>query len=167
MIPQISIPASIAGFELLSPRWDLGFEYAEFQHTEGLWYSNNGYAEGYSQEHWLIGHPLGGSGESFTTLVRVRPSGWGLQAELQGKLATWGMLNRTPGTGERHSLGLTISRTHQVWTENNDAPTAPLFWEITAEWNREKADPMGFSNNPPANSEVERDWWRIIFKIGI
>lgn len=162
VIPQISIPASIAGFELLSPRWDLGFEYAEFQHTKVLWYSNGGYTEGYSHEQWLMAHPLGGSGESFMALVRIRPAGWGYQGELQGKLSSWGMPGKTPGTGERHSLGLTFARMPRGKT-----PSSPLLWEITVEWNREKADPFAYSYNPPVDSETSRDWWRIIFKVGI
>jgi len=167
VIPQISIPASVAGFELLGPRWDLGIEYAEFQHTKGLWYSNGGYAEGYTNEGWLMGHPLGGSGESFTGLVRIRPAGWGFQTELQGKLASWGMPGRTPGTGERQSLAFTVSRTPRGAVEAGEKPASPLLWEITAEWNREKADPYGYSLSPPVGSEVQRDWWQLVFKIGI
>jgi hypothetical protein len=167
MIPQISIPASVAGFELLSPRWDLGFEYTELQHSKVLWYSNGGYEEGYSNEQWLMGHPLGGSGESLMGLVRVRPANWDLQFELQGKMASWGMPGFTPGTGDQHSLGLTLSRTPAVAFQSGDTPSSPLLWEITAEWKREKADPWGNLNQPPEDSEVQRDWWQIIFKIGI
>jgi len=156
MFPEISIPASVAGFELLSPRWDLGFEYSELQHTKGLWYANGGYEEGYTQEHWLLAHPLAGSGESFLGLVRVRPADWKFQAEFQGKFSQWGMKSRTPGTGERLSFSLTFSTI-----------TVPVPWTLSTEWNREKADPMGNLNFPPPDSQVARDWWRIIFKIGI
>jgi Capsule assembly protein Wzi len=159
-IPQISVPASIVGFELLSPGWDLGFEYAELQHPNVMWYSNSGYREGYTHERWLLGHPLGGSGESFTGLVRVRPADRELQIGLQGTVANWGMSGLTPGTGDRQSLALTLGRTPKHGS-------APVLWEITAEWNREKADPEAFLNAPTPGSEVTRNWWRFVFKVGI
>ncbi len=166
LIPEISVPASILGFELLSPGWDLGFEYAELQHHHVLWYSNSGYPEGYSQEHWLMGHPLGGSGESFMGLARIRPHGWNFQTQLQGKLSSWGTEGRTPGTGERHSLGLTVSRTPRSDETTLQKMSSPLLWEITAQWNREKVDLAGFLAETSAELTSERDWWRIIFKIG-
>ncbi len=168
VVPEISIPASIVGFELVSPRWDLAFEYAELQHDKVLWYTNGGYREGYSQEQTLMGHPLGGSGEAITGLVRLRPGQRDWQLGLQGKLATWGMKGHTPGEGERRSVALTWGRTPRAETIDNEAaPAAPLLWEITAEWNREMADPSAFLKFPPPGSEVARNWWRLIFKVGI
>ncbi len=168
VVPQISVPASIVGFELVSPRWDLGFEYVELRHDEVLWYTNGGYEEGYSHEQTLLGHPLGGSGEAITGLVRVRPSSRDFQVRLQGRLARWGMAGYTPGTGERHSVALTLGRSPRGGpADPTEKPAAPLLWEITAEWNREQADPAGYSISPPPNSVGARDWWRLVYKVGI
>ncbi len=167
LVPQISIPASVAGFELLSPSWDLGFEYAEFQHDKVLWYSNGGYREGYTQQLWLMGHPLGGSGECFTGLVRIRPPKAGFQVELQGRLASWGMHHYTPGTGELYTVALTLGRTPRAESQVQEgSPSSPLLWEITAEWNREGSDPLGFLDESQEDSEATRDWWRLFFKMG-
>jgi hypothetical protein len=65
-------------------------------------------------------------------------------------------------------VALTWGRTPRAETIDNEAaPAAPLLWEITAEWNREMADPDSFLNLPPPGSEVARNWWRLIFKVGI
>ncbi len=167
MIPQISIPASVAGFELLSPRWDLAFEYSELQHSKVLWYSNSGYSQGYSQDQSLMGHPLGGSGKSLTSLIRIRPPHWGLQLELMGKWATWGMKHYTPGTGEAHTLALTLTRTPLEKGDAKHNSSSPLLWEVITEWSRELADQGHYSDSPGVDSAEQRDWWRIIFKVGI
>jgi len=168
VVPQISIPASVVGFELVSPRWDLGVEYAELWHDKVLWYSNAGYREGYSQEQTLLGHPLGGAGEAITGLVRVRPAQWGFQLELQGRVADWGIPGLTPGTGGRNSLAVTVGRTPRGGpVDPAAAPAVPLLWEITAELIREKADQAAYLNSPPPDSKVSRDWWRLYFKVGI
>ncbi len=100
-------------------------------------------------------------------LARIRPANWGFQAEFQGKLASWGMRGYTPGTGECLSLGLTLTRTPQAKGRQVENLSSPLLWEVTAEWNQEKADPWGHLNYPPTGSEVTRNWWRLVFKIGI
>ncbi len=168
LIPQISIPATVAGFELMSPRWDLGFEYAEFQHDKVLWYSNGGYRDGYTQELWLMGHPLGGSGESFTGLVRLRPAGFGFETGIQAKFASWGMPRYTPGTGEVQSLALSFRRTpRKVESLEHRGRDTAFLWEIIAEVNHEKVDPMGHWESNSSNSEKSTNWWRLIFKVGI
>lgn len=167
LVPQISIPASVVGIELLSPRWDMGFEYAELQHSKVLWYSNGGYAQGYSQDQSLMGHPLGGSGESLTGLIRVRPPQWGHQLELLGKRATWGMKHYTPGTGEAHTVALTLSRTPLKKGQALHSSSPSLLWEVTTEWSRELVDPGFYSNRPAENSTQQRDWWKVVFKVGI
>ncbi len=167
LIPQISIPASIVGIELFSPRWDIGLEYAELQHTKVLWYTNSGYSEGYSQEQTLMGHPLGGSGESITGLVRIRPPVWDIQGKLQGRMANWGMVGFTPGTGELQTLSLSFSRIPKRFSHTDNNIPSKFLWEITTEWTRESANPMGLLNNAGNDSEVQRDWWRLIFKMGI
>jgi len=168
VVPQISIPASVLGFELVGPRWDLGFEYAELWHDKVVWYTNGGYHEGYSQEQTLMGHPLGGSGESFTALTRLRPANLGCQFGLQGQLATWGIPGHTPGTGRRYSLAVNFRRTPQRDPDDSGiGPATSLLWDVTAEWVREQADRDAYLNFPRPESSAERDWWRIYFKVGI
>ncbi len=168
VVPQISIPASIVGFEMMNPRWDLGFEYVELRHDKVLWYTNSGYQEGYSHEQTLLGHPLGGSGESVTGRVNIRPPQWGFQLGMQGRVAHWGMIGRTPGKGDRYSLGLTLRRIPRGGPVDLARETASsLLWEVTTEFIREQADPDGYIDFPRPDSEVVRDWWRLIFKVGI
>ncbi|MFT5784047.1 MAG: hypothetical protein ACI9JE_001370 [Candidatus Krumholzibacteriia bacterium] len=164
VVPEISIPASVVGFELLSPRWDLGFEYAELRHDKVLWYTNGGFREGYSHEQTLMGHPLGGAGESLMGLVRVRPAAWASQISFKGHHATWGMRNFTPGTGERNAFSLSWGRTPR---DASELATSPLLWEITVEWNREEANRDAYKTTESPNARASRDWWRLIFKVGI
>lgn len=147
VIPQISLPASVAGVELVSPRWDLAFEYVETFHTIGLWYTNSGYPEGYTQGGWLLAHPLGGGMESFTGLVRVRPAGWPVQGQLGATWATWDQI-RLPGTGERHSVSLAVGG------------RPPRLWQVTAEYITETA-------TPKADPAQTGHWWRLYLKLGI
>ena len=146
IIPQISLPASVAGVELVSPGWDLVLEYAETFHSIGLWYSNSGYPEGYTQDGWLLAHAQGGGAESFAGLVRVRPAGWALQAELGATRTTWNQ-SRLPGTGERNTVSLTVGG------------RPPRLWRVTAEHVAETATPKD------APGQVRR-WWRVYFKLG-
>jgi hypothetical protein len=163
IVPQISIPASVIGIELVDPGWDLAFEYAELVHEDVLWYSNSGFAEGYSHEGWLLGHELGGSGESLTGWVNVRPEPWGLETGLRVRRATWGMESKTPGDGSQTTVALTVKNL-PAGTGGGpaaDAPVAsPLLWEITAEWNSEEAVPLD------AQGE-KRSWWRLYCRLGI
>ena len=170
LVPRISVPASVIGVELVDPVWDLGLEYAELVHENVLWYSNSGFPEGYSHDGWLLGHALGGSGESFTGLVRIRPRGWGLEPGLRVRHATWGMEHLTPGTGEMTTMALSVKNLPSgppggPLTEG--PPPSPLLWEIILEWNHEEADPAAFTENPTGGSRVEKDWWRVYFKVGI
>jgi hypothetical protein len=169
-IPQISVPASVIGLELFSPAWDLGVEYAELVHEDVLWYSNSGFPEeGYSHEGWLLGHALGGSGESWTGLVTVRPAGWNLEPGLKFRHATWGMPAETPGTGRQITVGLSVKNLPPRapgGPEPKGPPPSPLLWEITAEWNRELADQGAYLEDPAAAAE-EKDWWRVYCKLEI
>ncbi len=144
----------------MDPGWDLGAEYAELVHEDVLWYSNSGFPEtGYSHDGWLMGHDLGGSGEAVTVVVRARPRGWDLEPGLHVRHATWGMPRRTPGTGEMTTLALSVNKIPGGPMPEAGSPS-PLLWEITAEWNREKAEPA-------AESSQEKTWWRIYLKVGI
>ncbi len=168
VFPEISAPASVAGLELVSPRWDLGFEYAELWHDKILWYTNGGYDEGYSQEQTLLGNPLGGSGEAISGLVRLRPARFGCQFELLGRLATWGIPGHTPGTGERRSLALTVARTPRgIPADAAAGPDSPLLWELTGEWNHEEADMGAYLAVPIPAARAQEDWWRLYIKVGI
>lgn len=165
VVPELSVPASILGCELLSPRWDLGLEYAELRHETVLWYSNGGFAEGYTHAQTPLGHRLGGSGEAVLGLVRVRPAGSGWQLGLRGRLARWGTAGLTPGSGERRSLALSWRRT--PGTRPESPPAGRLLWEITLEWNREQADPEAYTGAGDAAVRRERDWWRLLCKVEI
>ena len=165
-MPQISAPASVAGFELVSPRWDLGFEFAETFHDKVLWYSNGGYREGYSHRGWLLAHPLGGGAESFTGLVRVRPQGWGIEGELTASHATWDHPVAIAGTGERNSVSLAVGKrpgqdsVSRGLGDGELAAQSPLLWQVTAEYVEEVAVPV-------AQDEDSQRWWRVYFKLGI
>jgi len=157
LIPEISIPASVAGCELVSPRWDLGFEYAETVHEKALWYSNGGYEEGYSHRSWLLGHPLGGAGESFTGLVRYRPAAWPLEAELKGRHAVWEHPLYIQGTGKCESVALAVGKRPE--SADGPAPGSPLLWQLTAEYVNEEAVPL-------VSMAQTRHWWRVYLKLG-
>lgn len=110
VVPRISAPASVAGIALYDPHWDLAAEYAELQHDLVLWYTNGSYPDGYSHERWLLGHPLGGSGESITGTLRVRPTGLRTEFGLEVSQQSWGMPQFTPGNGERRQVTLVARR---------------------------------------------------------
>ena len=166
LIPQISVPASVAGFELVSPRWDLGFEYAETVHDQVLWYSNSGYDEGYSHRGWLLAHPMGGAAEALTGLVRIRPRGWAVEAELTASHATWAHPQRISGTGERNAVSIGVGKRPGLSAadarlgDQELAALSPLLWQVTAEYTEEIASPK----NELGES---RRWWRVYLKLGI
>lgn len=170
VIPRISIPASVIGVELLGPTWDLGFEYAELVHPDVLWYSNGGFPEGYSHDGWLLGHALGGSGEAVTAVVRARPRGWRLEPGVRVRHATWGLEKRTPGTGARTTVALSVRNQPEgplAGPAAVEAAASPLMWEIVAEWNREEGNPDAFAESPATGATAEQDWWRVYIKLGI
>jgi hypothetical protein len=170
-VPQISVPASVIGVELVDPAWDLGLEYAELVHPDVLWYSNSGFPDGgYSHDNWLMGHSLGGSGESIMGVVRVRPAGWGLEPGLLMRSSTWGMSKYTPGTGRQSTVAFSVKNLPQGapgGPSPEPDPPSPLLWEITAEWNREKAEPGAYQEDPQAVASAEKDWWRVYVKVGL
>jgi hypothetical protein len=147
VVPQISIPASVAGVMFVDPGWDLALEYAELRHVSGLWYSNSGFPEGFTHEQWLLAHELGGSGESAAVGVKVRPGG-ALEAGLKAGWARWGLEPRTPGEGERWSLSASLGRLPAAGSRT------PLLWTVRAEMRREEA-------RRPAADPVRRTWGRV------
>ncbi|MFO7654850.1 MAG: capsule assembly Wzi family protein [Candidatus Krumholzibacteriia bacterium] len=99
-LPSIAAPASVAGVELLSPRWDLAAEYAELRHPLVLWYSSSSFDPGYAHGGRVLGTPLGGGGERVTLLTRLRSGGSRWEAELRGDRSVW----RHPGLPEARRL---------------------------------------------------------------
>lgn len=164
VIPEISIPASVIGVEFVGPLWDLVVEYVELEHYEALWYTNGGYTDGYSHEGWIMGHDVGGSGEAVTGLVRVRPRTWAVELITQVAHATWGMPRRTPGTGERTSLGLTV-RNRPGLGASFEAGRTPRRWSVTGEVMRETAGPAAYDPNDPPPRSGKKDWWRLYVKL--
>jgi len=166
IIPQISLPASIAGIELVSPRWDLAGEYAETLSEKVLWYSNSGFAQGYTHDGWLLALPLGGGAEALTALLRLRPRRWPLEVELKANRTDWKQSFGTAGSARKNSLAVAVTRrpgldqgTARLGMRTLAAQT-PLLWRITAEFNEETARPIG-------QSAVSRNWWRVYLTLGI
>jgi len=122
-VPQISAPASQAGFELVDHRWDLGVEFLETQHPEVLWYSNSGLTEGYTNEGVVLGHELGGGCQAWTALIRLRPDSGLHEWVLRGRTARWDMPRRLPTTAQRHELSLSWRRL-----------TNPGAWTLSIGW---------------------------------
>jgi len=148
IIPQISAPASLVGFELMDPRWDLALEYAWLRHPTVLWYANGGYAEGYAQESWVLGHPLGGSAVAWTGALhwRSRSSAW--QLELTGRHATW-LLERVRQAD---------ARLDQIEVGWRSLARAPAFW-LRVGWREEDVEP------PAGGAPAREQWW--LARIGI
>ena len=110
VIPEISAPATLAGVELLGQRWDLAAEYLETRHPRVLWYSNSGYAQGFTHRGTVLGHPLGGAAEAWTALVRWRPASGTAEWQLRGRTAAWAMAGRLPQEARRQEITLTWRR---------------------------------------------------------
>lgn len=155
VIPQISVPASVVGAELVSKTWDLAAEYAELQHDNVLWYSNSGFPEGYTQRGWLLGHPLGGSAEAWTGKVRVRPGRRYWQWQLLASRATWGMREHTPGTARETRFELSLAPTL------GSAAATPI-WCLTAAWRRTVAEPLAYDGG---SDVTRRNWWQAWFEV--
>lgn len=161
LFPRIAAPGSSKGIELLSPTWDLVYEFTELVHSSTLWYSNSGFPEGYSEDGWVLGHALGGSGEAYLGIVRVRPPHWGLETSLRLRHATWGMESVTPGDGRMSTVAVSVARMPQRALHADAGPVRDLpRWELGLEWNRERADPRAWTASPAADAAASRDWWR-------
>lgn len=132
LVPRIAAPASVAGFELVGPRWDLALEYAETLHPLVLWYSNGAFPDGYTQRGRLLGHPLGGAGEQLSALVRWRPRvrGGAWFAELGVFGTRWGDQGHAPARARERGANLTLGRLSRG---------LPGPWRAHAGWRREEA----------------------------
>lgn len=141
LLPEIAAPASVAGVELVGPRWDLAVEYAETLHPLVLWYSNSSFPSGYEHEGWLLGSALGGAAERISGLVRWR-GGDALEVELGLARTEWGAEGHAPG----------LARERNVWLA-----VAPLGGGVPGPW-RARLD---WRRSEELASEVSgrRRWW--------
>ena len=145
IIPQISIPASVAGCEMVGDRWDLAFEYAETFHDKGQWYFNGGFPEGYEHDQWLLGHIMGGGSESFHAQVRVRPVFLPVELRLGAGRTSWNHDRFFPTRARQESWRL------EVLSRQEDHAGNGLPWQVVVERIRERVwEPAG----------TEADWWR-------
>ncbi len=110
LVPQLSAPASVAGVELVGPRWDLAVEYSSLRHPTVLWYAHSEIGGGFAHDGWVLGHALGGSGAALGVLIRWRPpartpaAGREIVASLSR--AIWGRPAQTPAAAERWQVEL-------------------------------------------------------------
>jgi len=146
LLPQLSAPASILGVELVDPRWDLSLEYTELEHPLVLWYGNGGLSAGWTQRGWLLGHPLGGSGEGVRGATRWRPAGALLEIGLLGSHATCGQAGMTPGRSERWT-----------WELSLQPPEGAARWRIAVAHERELVSTFGSADG---GAPQRLDWWR-------
>jgi len=151
-LPRISVPASVAGIELVSPRWDLAAEYAELEHPDVLWYAHGNFQQGYSQQGWVLGHPLGGSGESWRGWLRWRPRGTTWQVGLAGSRSAWGQAGLTPGVARRSALAVCLQQR-----------TGMARWQVGAEMNDEEVTPFGDPGDGPEKARWLRTWLRFTY----
>lgn len=151
-LPRISVPASVAGIELVSPRWDLAVEYAELVHPEVLWYAHGNFQAGYSQQGWVLGHPLGGSGESWRGGLRWRPRGTTWQVGLMASRSNWGQEGMTPGKARRATLAVSLQQR-----------TGMALWQLGAEMNEEEVAPFGETGDGPEKACWLRTWLRFTY----
>ncbi|MFH1843047.1 MAG: capsule assembly Wzi family protein [bacterium] len=153
VLPQISAPASVAGWELVSPGWDVVFEFAELEHPNVLWYEHDTFTGGYTHRNWLVGHPLGGTGRSYSGWVCWRPAWLGCEAEWHLSHHRWGARGYTPGNAERITRALCLRQ-----------PTAASRWELRVEWISEKYWPYWTSEGAEASGTVypQEEWVRVL-----
>ncbi|MHB8080475.1 MAG: capsule assembly Wzi family protein [Candidatus Krumholzibacteriia bacterium] len=144
LLPQISAPASVAGVELVGPRWDLAAEYTELEHPLVLWYGHSAFTAGYTHRGWLLGHPLGGTGASFAGAWRWRPRGTGLELALRGERATAGRCGLTPTRAVRRTWELALRPAHGLGA-----------WGLEAARVDEQAIPCA-----PGVAGARTAWWR-------
>lgn len=143
LLPEIAAPASVAGIELVSPRWDVAVEYAETLHPLVLWYANSSFPSGYQHEGWLLGASLGGAGDRVGGLVRWRGF-QAAEAELGLERAEWGAEGHTPG----------LARERHAWLAVRPlAGGVPGPWRARLDWRRSEA---------LVNGEGDRQrWWSL------
>jgi hypothetical protein len=144
LLPQISAPASVAGVELVGPRWDLAAEYTELEHPLVLWYGHAAFTAGYTHRGWLLGHPLGGTGASFAGTLRWRPRGAGLELSLRGERATAGRSGMTPSHAVRRAWELALRPAHGLGA-----------WGVEAAREEERITPYA-----PDAPGARAAWWR-------
>lgn len=120
LLPEIAAPASLAGCELIGNRWDLGVEYLETRHPAVLWYSNSGFAEGFTNRGMVLGHELGGAAQAGTMLARWRSYSGAHEWTIRGRSAGWDVPQSTLASAKRRELGATWRYfiEHGAWISN-------------------------------------------------
>lgn len=151
VIPEISIPASVAGVELVSRRWDLNLEYHSTYHYRELWYGNYGYPEGYTQEGAVLGHRIGGGARGGQVKVGLRPGSGRWEGLCRVRHTRWDHDRFLPGDAERTSISLQVGR-------NPEHHLDGTIWSAEIGWSREDVRPQ---EGPDANPDV----WRVIIRI--
>lgn len=148
-LPEISAPASVIGWELVCPRWDLGAEFAELEHPQVLWYAHGIFQNGYTHRGWVLGHPLGGTGRAVVGWLRWRPRRTRWETTLRYRHDRWGTVNMTPGEAER-----------SIWTVAVQQTVTSVRWRLEAEWIREDVTPAATPelSSPPRDRQ---DWVRL------
>ena len=108
--PQLSAPAAVLGCELVDPRWDLAAQYTETRHPDVLWYTNSGFAEGFSQDGWVLGLPQGGAAETWQGVARRRLHDGDHELQVDLRRTVWQMPGHLPGDARRTALEVTWRR---------------------------------------------------------
>jgi len=134
VFPEISLPASVVGVELVSRRWDLILEGFNTYHPAVLWYSNSGYSEGYTQEGQVLGHVAGGGAEGGLVKVNLRAGRGRLQTRAWVRHTRWEHDRFLPGRARRTTVGVELGR-------NPLAPETGRLWRAELRWNRDSIDP--------------------------
>jgi len=147
LLPQISAPASVAGVELVGPRWDLAAEFTELEHPLVLWYDHAAFTDGYTHRGWLLGHPLGGTGAAFAGALRWRPRGAGLELALRGERATAGRRGLTPSHAVRRTWELALRPAHGLGA-----------WGVEVARVAEQVTP--YAPDAPDAAGARTAWWR-------
>jgi hypothetical protein len=127
VVPEISAPASLVGVELVGHRWDLAAEFLDTRHPLVLWYSNGGFASGFTHRGTLLGDPRGGAVRSWTALVRWRPRSGASEWELRGRTSAWEQAADLPADARRDAVVLSWRRL-----------AGRGAWRLAAGWVREE-----------------------------
>ncbi len=128
LLPEIAAPASLIGVELVDRRWDVGAQFLETRHPRVLWYSNSGFAEGYTHRGVLLGHPLGGAVQAWTAVVRWRPGAGRHEWDARWRTASWQEQRGLPARARREQASI-------GWRAGADARGAS--WRASCGWVRE------------------------------
>ena len=151
VFPEISIPASVVGVELVSRRWDLILEGYETYHPSVLWYSNSGYREGYTMDGMVLGHEAGGGAEGGLLKVAVRPGRGLYQTRVWARHTRWDHKGLGPVKAARTTVGLELGR-------NPARRASGRLWRAELRWNRDRVEPV-------TGPETRRDSFLFLIRV--